>query len=542
MRSFEIRPKATEQLTSVQDRTPNRTGFGRFNGITTIENAAEQPLAETDPHNRERSPRVQAANHLSHDFSRIRVHSAEANGFLPDPAERARSGPGLEANASDIRIHTGQEAAVAAAALGADAYTVGRHIFFGAGRFQPGTQAGRHLMMHELAHVVQQQKQRPTVATRDALEQEANQAARDAVAGRPMRIRLSAPLSQPQRQATKWKPDSDVLVDPTAARDIMMRGGLFSGNDQAHITVARGVLTYDLGYTAPEDQFRWSRLKDIVDNGFLKISAVSAQQKFKVQETPGAPPVDSSIADIRRDLNDMSVMGITLIAGSTSPDQTFNMIFYDQVGGVGALAHEFFGHEWLSVKGAPSVHPPAGSAAEKTRGTISPGNLITDPFGNIFSGTVRDYIAKYIESLAKTATVTTAKGGRMVVPKSPTQNVGVDALTKAFAILVANVSTGLTATSYSAPIAQAWRIICNNYDLMQTTSEAVQAGNSNLMNTKEVLLAGSSALFASWTAAQMSGFRILLADFTGQRAGFTTNELSAKLEARVGAAPSIFSP
>ena len=398
-------------------------------------------------------------------------------------------------------------------------------------------------MMHELAHVVQQQKQRPTVATREALEQEANQAARDAVAGRPVRIRLSAPPSQPQRQATKWKPDSDVIVDPTAAKQIKIQGGLFSGNDQAHINVgAGGTLTYDLGYTAPEDQFRWSRLKDIVDNGFLRISAVSAQQKFKVQETPGAPPVDSSIADIRRDLNDMSVMGITLIAGSNSPDATFNMIFYDRDQGVGALAHEFFGHEWLSVKGAPSVHPPAGSAAEKTRGTISPGNLITDPFGNILSGTVRDYIAKYIESLATTATVTTAKGGRMVVPKSPTQNVGVDALTKAFAILVANVSTGLTATSYSAPIAQAWRIICNNYDLMQTTSEAVQAGNSNLMFTKEVLLAGSSALFASWTAAQMSGFRILLADFTGKRAGFTTNELSAKLEARVGAAPSIFMP
>ena len=255
--------------------------------------------------------------------------------------------------------------------------------------------------------------------------------------------------------------------------------------------------------------------------------------------------VDTSIADIR--LVKPLAKGVTLIAGDTSPDEMFNMIFYDQGEGVGALAHEFFGHEWLSVKGAPYVHPDAGSEEEKTRGTISPGNLITDPFGNIFSGTVRDYIAKYIESLAKTATVTTAKGGQMVVPKSPTQNVGVNALTKAFAILIANFSTGLTATRYSAPIAQAWRIICDNFDLMPTASEALQAGNPNPI-TKEAVLEASSALFASWTTAQQSGFRILLADFTGRRAGagkrtgFTTNELSAKLEARVGAAPSIFMP
>ncbi len=44
-------------------------------------------------------------------------------------------------------------AAASAAALQADAYTVGDHIVFGAGRYAPSTRPGRELLVHELAHV-----------------------------------------------------------------------------------------------------------------------------------------------------------------------------------------------------------------------------------------------------------------------------------------------------------------------------------------------------------------------------------------------------
>ena len=55
-----------------------------------------------------------------------------------------------------VRTHTGPEAANAAAALNAQAFTVGQHIFFASGRHQPGTAEGRHLLAHELTHTVQQ--------------------------------------------------------------------------------------------------------------------------------------------------------------------------------------------------------------------------------------------------------------------------------------------------------------------------------------------------------------------------------------------------
>jgi hypothetical protein len=58
----------------------------------------------------------------------------------------------------DVRIHTGAAATRAADAIHARAFTLGRDIAFGHGEYAPGTSAGRRLMAHELAHVVQQQQ------------------------------------------------------------------------------------------------------------------------------------------------------------------------------------------------------------------------------------------------------------------------------------------------------------------------------------------------------------------------------------------------
>lgn len=55
-----------------------------------------------------------------------------------------------------VRFHRGTQAANAAASLGARAFTVGRDIVFGEGEYAPHTLAGRRLIAHELAHVIQQ--------------------------------------------------------------------------------------------------------------------------------------------------------------------------------------------------------------------------------------------------------------------------------------------------------------------------------------------------------------------------------------------------
>jgi hypothetical protein len=57
---------------------------------------------------------------------------------------------------SRVRVHSDDKAAKSARAINTAAYTIGQDIVFSAGHYTPGTVAGRRLLAHELAHVVQQ--------------------------------------------------------------------------------------------------------------------------------------------------------------------------------------------------------------------------------------------------------------------------------------------------------------------------------------------------------------------------------------------------
>jgi uncharacterized protein DUF4157 len=57
---------------------------------------------------------------------------------------------------SQVRVHADGEAAAAARAMQARAYTIGPDIVFGSGQYAPGTEEGSRLLAHELVHVVQQ--------------------------------------------------------------------------------------------------------------------------------------------------------------------------------------------------------------------------------------------------------------------------------------------------------------------------------------------------------------------------------------------------
>jgi hypothetical protein len=76
---------------------------------------------------------------------------------------------------SRVRVHSAGQAADSARRLGALAYTTSGHIVFGANRYKPETVEGRRLIAHELAHVVQ--AQRNGVDNSSSAESEAKRAA-----------------------------------------------------------------------------------------------------------------------------------------------------------------------------------------------------------------------------------------------------------------------------------------------------------------------------------------------------------------------------
>ena len=101
------------------------------------------------------------------------THDAAGAATAPIPAsvERTLASPGrpLEPATRDfmegrfdrdlghVRVHDDSHAAASARDVDALAYTVGPHIVFDHGRYQPDTSSGRHLLAHELAHTLQQE-------------------------------------------------------------------------------------------------------------------------------------------------------------------------------------------------------------------------------------------------------------------------------------------------------------------------------------------------------------------------------------------------
>jgi len=101
-----------------------------------------------------------------------------------DAAVRAAMEPHFRHDFGKVRVHADAAAAESARAVHAAAYTVGRDVVFGAGRYAPDSSRGLQLIAHELTHVVQQSQatalgdSRLTVAPADGqAEMEADRAA-----------------------------------------------------------------------------------------------------------------------------------------------------------------------------------------------------------------------------------------------------------------------------------------------------------------------------------------------------------------------------
>lgn len=85
------------------------------------------------------------------------VHDVLAAPGRPlDPRTRSFFEPRFGADFSGVRVHDDPAASAAAEAVRARAYAVGDSIVFAAGEYAPDTDAGRRLLAHELAHVVQE--------------------------------------------------------------------------------------------------------------------------------------------------------------------------------------------------------------------------------------------------------------------------------------------------------------------------------------------------------------------------------------------------
>jgi hypothetical protein len=189
------------------------------------------------------------------------VHEAlDSPGQPLDPATRAFMEPRFGHDFSSVRVHTGQVASQSAAAVAAQAYTVGSDIVFGTGHYAPASRDGQRLLAHELAHVQQQSgpapmllrqptpdKRKPDVDTPPLAPPSAYPEWKPADAvvelrwleGKDWEITLSGRTSLESARAMlwpKWMPSTVTMIFNAAVTDPIERGSFtISGLEGFHL-------------------------------------------------------------------------------------------------------------------------------------------------------------------------------------------------------------------------------------------------------------------------------------------------------------------
>lgn len=97
---------------------------------------------------------VSGATGVPEEVSR-QINSSRGNGRSLEASTQTLMESRFATDLSPVRVHTGGEAARLSQDLSAKAFTIGNDIFFGEGHYRPESDAGKHLIAHELAHVQQ---------------------------------------------------------------------------------------------------------------------------------------------------------------------------------------------------------------------------------------------------------------------------------------------------------------------------------------------------------------------------------------------------
>ncbi|MEM7369907.1 MAG: DUF4157 domain-containing protein [Bacteroidota bacterium] len=91
----------------------------------------------------------------SPDFG-AKLNRRKGHGQALNPETQSQMGVAFGQDFRDVRIHNDHEAAGMSQQIHAKAFTHGADIYFNHGQYQPESSHGKHLLAHELTHVVQQ--------------------------------------------------------------------------------------------------------------------------------------------------------------------------------------------------------------------------------------------------------------------------------------------------------------------------------------------------------------------------------------------------
>lgn len=153
----QITPLVQKQLVEEEELQAKENSY-QISCITGDERLRGQPEEEEEliqvKETANRTPEV--TQNLEYRINTIRVAGKPLNA-----STRAFFEPRFRYDFSQVRIHTDSEASGLSNSLNAQAFTTGQDVFFRQGTYNPDSSSGRHLLAHELTHVVQQSILKP---------------------------------------------------------------------------------------------------------------------------------------------------------------------------------------------------------------------------------------------------------------------------------------------------------------------------------------------------------------------------------------------
>jgi hypothetical protein len=135
------------------------------------------------------------------------LERARGYGKPLDVATRQVLEPIFRRTLDRVRVHTEPDAVSAVLDVGAKGITHGHDIHFGPTGYDPGSSAGRQLIAHEVAHVVQQTAPPGPAVSAQTAEEEAQRAAQLAAVGQPLDFELSSAETAPAFYPGTWSDD-----------------------------------------------------------------------------------------------------------------------------------------------------------------------------------------------------------------------------------------------------------------------------------------------------------------------------------------------
>lgn len=158
------------------------------------------------------------------------IESSKGSGDTMDRGTKSFMESRFGTEFSDVKIHADAGSSQLSKALNAQAFTIGKDIYFNQDKYNPGTESGKRLLAHELTHTIQQ-GDTPQLVQRDT--DVVNMPPITITAGMPDTSSLSTPV--PAGSMTASRPQADIELNSQLPETVLpFTAGGWDGNDIAN--------------------------------------------------------------------------------------------------------------------------------------------------------------------------------------------------------------------------------------------------------------------------------------------------------------------